>query len=63
MATHLEALLQGQAANYILPFLWQRGEDEATIRVEMARVDGAGIGVFFILSPHQRVAVNGTKII
>lgn len=43
MKTRLEDVLSGQEENYILPFLWQRGEDEATIREEMKRVAESGI--------------------
>ena len=32
MAKRLEDVLEGQEANYILPFIWQRGEDETIIR-------------------------------
>jgi len=43
MTRRLEDLLEGREANYILPFIWQRGEDEAVIRQEMARIDTSGI--------------------
>lgn len=43
MTTRLDDVLRGQAANYILPFLWQRGESEDTIRAEIARVAESGI--------------------
>ena len=43
MTGRLEDVLEGREANYILPFLWQRGEDEAIIREEMARIDASGI--------------------
>jgi len=38
MSTCLEEVLLGNEANYILPLVWQRGEDEAIIREEMARI-------------------------
>ncbi len=44
MATRLEAVLQGRGANYTLPLIWQRGEDEAIIREEIARIHESGIG-------------------
>ncbi len=45
--------LNGQEANYILPFLWQRGEPEAVIREEMQRVQAAGIGAVCVEArPH-----------
>ncbi len=28
----IQALLEGKADNHILPFFWQHGEDEATLR-------------------------------
>jgi hypothetical protein len=43
MTTRLEEMLQGREANYLLPFIWQRGEEEAIIREEMARIDASGI--------------------
>lgn len=43
MMTHVEQVLQDQEASYILPFIWQRGEPEAIIREEMARIDASGI--------------------
>ncbi len=49
----LQEVLQDKGANYILPFLWQRGEGEAVIREEMARVDAAGIGAVCVEArPH-----------
>lgn len=53
MAQRLKEALAGQEANALLPFLWQRGEDEAVIREEMARVHAAGIGAVCIEArPH-----------
>lgn len=43
MTTRLQAVLRGEEANYILPFIWQRGEEEVIIREEMARVHASGI--------------------
>ena len=43
MPTCLEEVLIGNEANYILPLVWQRGEDEAVIREEMARIHASGI--------------------
>jgi hypothetical protein len=49
----LEEVLAGEEANYLLPFIWQRGEDEAVIRTEMARIDAAGIGAVCVEArPH-----------
>lgn len=38
----LQELLGGEERNYILPFLWQRGEEEAVIREELARIRKRG---------------------
>nr|WP_202887512.1 glycosylhydrolase-like jelly roll fold domain-containing protein [Cohnella zeiphila] len=35
--------MNGSPDNYILPFFWQRGEDQGTIREEIARIQEAGI--------------------
>jgi len=49
----LEEVLRGEGANYIVPLLWQRGEGEAVIREEMARVDASGIGAVCVEArPH-----------
>ncbi|AET61102.1 glycoside hydrolase family 2 sugar binding protein [Paenibacillus terrae HPL-003] len=46
-------VLEGQEHNYILPFLWQHGEEEQVIRDEMARVHEAGIDAVCVESrPH-----------
>ena len=34
-------LLAGESDNHILPFFWQHGEDETTLRKMMAAIDGA----------------------
>ena len=53
MTNRLIEVLEGQEHNYILPFLWQHGEEEQVIREEMARVDEAGIGAVCIEArPH-----------
>lgn len=53
MTNRLEDVLAGRAANCILPFLWQRGEEESVIREEMARVYEAGIGAVCVEArPH-----------
>lgn len=43
MKTRLKETLLGEEANYLLPFIWQRGEAEAVIRTEMERIAAAGI--------------------
>ena len=39
----VEELLQGYKGNYILPFFWQHGEDEETLRDYMRAIDEANI--------------------
>ncbi|MFS0724294.1 glycosylhydrolase-like jelly roll fold domain-containing protein [Paenibacillus sp. 1P07SE] len=49
----LQDVLEGREENYILPFLWQQGEEEQVIREEMARVHEAGIGAVCVEArPH-----------
>ncbi|MFE6076521.1 glycosylhydrolase-like jelly roll fold domain-containing protein [Paenibacillus sp. NPDC057886] len=43
MRNRLMEVLKGREHNYILPFLWQHGEEEQVIREEMARVYETGI--------------------
>lgn len=43
MSDRLHEVLRGEEANYIAPFLWQRGESPEVIRAEMARVAESGI--------------------
>ena len=43
MSNHLEEVLSGNEDKYLLPFLWQRGEEESVIREEMAHVYDSGI--------------------
>ncbi|WP_336772537.1 glycosylhydrolase-like jelly roll fold domain-containing protein [Paenibacillus sp. MMO-58] len=53
MRNRLKEVLEGQEQNYILPFLWQHGEEEHRIREEMARVHEAGIGAVCVEArPH-----------
>ncbi|CAH1195572.1 hypothetical protein PAECIP111892_02066 [Paenibacillus auburnensis] len=53
MSSRVTEVLQGREDNYILPFLWQHGEEEAVIREEMARVHESGIGAVCIEArPH-----------
>ena len=49
----IEQVLSGQADNHILPFFWQHGEDEATLRELMGAIHGAGCGAVCVESrPH-----------
>ena len=43
MNQRVNDLLQHQYGNYILPFFWQHGADEATLREYMEKIDGCGI--------------------
>lgn len=53
MNQKIENLLNGKGSNYILPFFWQRGEDEATLREYMQAIHSAGIGAVCVESrPH-----------
>jgi hypothetical protein len=53
MSNRIEQVLHGQEDNYLLPFLWQHGEDEAVIREEIARVHASGIRAICIEArPH-----------
>ncbi|OXM82291.1 glycosylhydrolase-like jelly roll fold domain-containing protein [Paenibacillus rigui] len=53
MGNRLKEVLKGQEHNYILPFLWQHGEEEAIIREEIARVHESGIGAVCVEArPH-----------
>ena len=50
----IEKLRNGAWDNHILPFFWQHGEDEETLRELMAAIDGAGCGAVCVESrPHQ----------
>ena len=49
----VQKLLAGQAENHVLPFFWQHGEDEKTLREMMAVIHGAGCGAVCVESrPH-----------
>lgn len=53
MNEKVKKLLAGKGENYILPFFWQHGEDEATLREYMHVIHGAHIGAVCIESrPH-----------
>lgn len=53
MGNRLKEVLEGYEHNYVLPFLWQHGEEEQAIREEMACVHEAGIGAVCVEArPH-----------
>lgn len=53
MERRLEEVLNNKNGNYILPFYWQHGEEEADIRLGMKKINEAGIGAVCVESrPH-----------
>jgi len=53
MYSKIEKLLNNQGDNYILPFFWQHGENEATLREYMGAIDASNIGAVCVESrPH-----------
>lgn len=53
----LRAVLQNQPDNYMLPFFWQHGEDEGTLRTYMQAIHDANIGAVCVESrPHPDFA-------
>ena len=54
MSQTIERILNDQHENYILPFFWQHGEDEDTLRDYMRAIDEANIGAVCVESrPHS----------
>ncbi|MDR0376584.1 MAG: hypothetical protein LBH70_02200 [Spirochaetaceae bacterium] len=53
MNQRIKQVLEGKGGNYIFPFFWQHGEDEATLRKYMRVIQEAGIGAVCVESrPH-----------
>ena len=53
MSEKIRRLLEGKGGNYILPFFWQHGEDEGTLRHYMRVIHNANIGAVCVESrPH-----------
>ena len=53
MNTKIKNLLQGNGENYILPFFWLHGEEEAVLREYMEAIHNCGIGAVCVESrPH-----------
>lgn len=49
----VKRLLQGKGGNYIAPFFWQHGEEEAVLREYMQKIQEANIGAVCVESrPH-----------
>lgn len=50
----LERVLQGKQSNHLLPFFWQHGEDEATLRKYMTVISDSDCGAVCVESrPHE----------
>ncbi|MFT8347533.1 glycoside hydrolase family 2 [Clostridium saccharoperbutylacetonicum] len=57
MKKTIEELKSGKGDNYILPFLWMRGEEEYVIREEMEKIYESGIGAVCVEArPHPDFA-------
>lgn len=53
MSEKIQKVLQNEGGNYILPFFWQHGEDEATLREYVNVIHNSNIGAFCVESrPH-----------
>ena len=50
MSEKIRRLLEGKGENYILPFFWQHGEDEGTLRHYMRVIHEANIGAVCVRS-------------
>ena len=60
MERQLAQVLQGETDNYILPFLWIRGEAEEVLVEEVEKIHQAGIGAFCVESrPHAEFCREG----
>jgi len=57
MKTAINELLVNKVGNYMLPFFWQHGEDEATLRLYMEKIQEANIGAVCVEArPHPDFA-------
>jgi len=53
MIEKIKNLLQGQSENHLMPFFWQHGEDEATLREYMGVIESSGCRAVCVESrPH-----------
>ena len=50
MNTRIHEALAGKQENYILPFFWQHGEDEQTLREYMGVIQDMGCDTFCFFS-------------
>ncbi len=56
----LTEVLENKQDNYVLPFLWLHGEDEALLRESVAKIQDAGIHAFCVESrPHPDFCGEG----
>ncbi len=56
----IKELLNDKGGSYILPFMWMKGEDEATLREEVAKIEECGIHEICLESrPHPDFAGPG----
>lgn len=54
MERQLQEVLDGTTGNYILPFLWLRGEGEEVLTEEVEKIYQSGIRAFCVESrPHN----------
>ena len=60
MERQLQEVLDGTTENYILPFLWLRGESEEVLTEEVEKIYQSGIGAFCVESrPHNDFCGSG----
>ena len=60
MASAVQQVLTGREGNYLMPFFWQHGSDEKTLRNLIARIDECSISEFCVESrPHPDFAGPG----
>lgn len=56
----IERLRKGNERNHVLPFFWQHGEDEATLRSMMSAIHGANCHAVCVESrPHPDFCGDG----
>lgn len=58
MGKVVEQLLTGQVTNHMLPFFWQHGEDEATLREYVNAIHDANCMAFCVESRPHRISVD-----
>lgn len=60
MEKKLQEVLNNQADNYIAPFFWQHGEDDAVLKEEMDKIFQSGIRAVCVESrPHEDFGKDG----